>query len=86
MPEVKIRIPRKARTYPANFNPLRELYAAAINQAARDLANPGAGSFNRFTARRFLVREAPYIADIFEIPIDQVRARIQCLSEGRHAA
>lgn len=83
----QIKIPRKARTYPANFNPLRALYAAVAVQAVRDLNNPNTGRFDQFTARRFLVREAPYIADVFEIPIIKVQARIRSLTEAdRHVA
>lgn len=83
----QLKIPRKKRIYPANFNPLRALYAAVAVQAIRDLNNPGAGSFDRFTARRFLTREAPYIADVFEIPIVKVQARLHSLlGEDRYAA
>lgn len=68
----EIKIPRKARTYPVNFNPLRVLYAAVVNQAARDLANPETAKFDRFTAHAFLNHEKQFIADTFGVQVANI--------------
>lgn len=58
---------RLAKTFPVAYDPLRRLYARVILQAIYDLDNASTGAHDRLTAKWFLLNEAQFIVEYFEL-------------------